>query len=379
MTAFSVEIALAVWTLAAGTWWILAGRLIAKANQPRAEAPASRSADSLTIFKPLPPLRKNAPDPRMIHAIESFLRQLDGPTTLLLGLHRRDRTAWEPVIGRWQKEFPAGWRLIERDQADVHANPKIAWQEILASHADGQWWLWSDADIVAPPDFISNLRGDMGAGPQNFWTYSYVVTAVDRPPGGLDALFANVEFFPGVLLLGGKPINFALGAGILFKAEDFRERIRWTEIGAWLSDDHFLGHRLAPGKLGRSRLETFSDFERWRPALLHYLRWQKTVRWCNPGGFAGQLLILPLIGWASFTACDFLNPAAIAGLAATWLMEMGAGYFLCRAAGCRLRGLQLGALPFWPWIRTLGWLACWLPWPVVWSGSVWWSLKKSNP
>ena len=63
--------------------------------------------------------------------------------------------------------------------------------------------------------------------------------------------------------------------------------------GASLADDHELGRRPAPVIISRVVTETCALETQLGPALRHVYRWQKTIRWCRPGGFAALVAILP--------------------------------------------------------------------------------------
>src|SRR5262249_50757332 len=126
----------------------------------------------------------------------------------------------------------------------------------------------------------------------------YVVREISAAPMMWEMLFANLEMLPGVLAVRrfGRA-KFGLGAGLLFHAETFRKKVAWKELGARLADDNALGNFLGPVRVSATTLETFSSETNSREAFEHYLRWQKTIRWCRPDGFAGLLVILPAAGW----------------------------------------------------------------------------------
>ena len=91
----------------------------------------------------------------------------------------------------------------------------------------------------------------------------------------------------------------------------------------------------------------------------------------RPGGFAGQLLILPVLGW--------LVTGHWAGLAVTVLLEGVVAVVLCRQVGCRLRLGQVLLVPLWSLARVITWIVCWLPLPVVFQSQqqVWWSVSRT--
>jgi hypothetical protein len=370
-----LEAALLGWSTLALAWWLISWRLV-PTEEP---APPADSADdetdnprnrSLTIFKPLPPLNGGAFDPA---GIESFLAQMDSQTELLLGLYEKDLATFERWLARMRELFPeARLRVVWRTAAGDVRNPKVAWLKILAPHATGDLWLWSDADIAVPPGFLQAAREEYAAGGAKMVTWSYIVGEIESAPALLDALYVNVEFFPGVLLLRGRgPVDFGLGAAMLFSRHDFARNVDWKELGAALADDFVLGQKLKPVRIGRDVLTTRADAATWRAALLHYLRWSKTVRWNRPGGTLARIVVLPVLGWIVFV---FLRPEWLSswlGLAGMVLVDSIAATLICRRVGCPLRPGNFALLPLWTVARVLVWAACWLPWPVVWRGEVW--------
>jgi hypothetical protein len=369
-----LEAALLGWSGLALVWWVISWRLVpAEEATPDEEFPEEKDASrfpSLTIFKPLPPLHGQAFDPA---GLESFLAQMDLQTELLLGLHEKDLATFEPWLTRMRELFPeVRWRVVWRTAAGDLRNPKIAWLKILAPHATGDLWLWSDADIAVPPGFLRAAREEYAAAGARMITWSYIVGGIDTAPALLDALYVNVEFLPGVMLLRGRgPVDFGLGAAMLFSRRDFERNVNWKELGAALADDFVLGQKLKPVRIGRDVLTTVADVVTWRAALLHYLRWSKTVRWNRPGGTLARIVVLPVLGWLVIVLAQPEWLVGWLGLIGIVLGDSLAAALICRRVGCRLRARDFALLPLWSIGRVLVWLACWLPWPVVWRGDVW--------
>jgi ceramide glucosyltransferase len=113
--------------------------------------------------------------------------------------------------------------------------------------------------------------------------------------------------------------------------------------------------------------------ENWRGAILHYLRWQKTIRWCRPGSYAAQLIVLPVVGWLTWLILNPTSMVAWLGLLGIVALDTIAALAICRVLGCRIGLRRIYAVPLWSLIRGLSWVACWLPWPIVWRGRRWWS------
>lgn len=366
------ELSLALWSGAGLLWWLSAWRLVSRDNAapiPPIEPVPHRP---LTVFKPLPPLGEKGLAP-FAEGIESFVAALDPESELLLGIHEFDRAATGSFVARLRAEYPkARLKVIFRTEPDDVANPKIAWQKLLSGHAEGEWWLWSDADIVAPAGFLARARAEYAARGAAMLTFPYVVCAIPAPPALFEALFVNVEFFPGVLLLRERgAVDFGLGAGMLFSRDDFMKRVDWAELGAMLADDYFLGQKLGPVQVARTRVVTVAHSTTWKEALLHDLRWTKTIRWNRPGGSFARLFVLPVLGWLIYAV---FHPAQGFGWLGLFLMmqaDVLMASLISRAAGCPLPLKNLVALEAWSLWRVALWIGGWLPWPVVWSGKKW--------
>ena len=366
-----VEIFLGMWSAAGLLWWSLATYLVIGNNAPRTSLqPVVRR--SLSIFKPLPRLDAVGLA-ALTEGLESFIAQLDVSSECLLGAHEADRPEVEPFLDLMRAKYPnARLKIFWRDTPDDVANPKIAWQKILAREATGELWLWSDADIVAPPGFLDQARAEFEAGGAGLLTFPYVVRKISRPAALLETLFVNAEFYPGVLLLRRLgTVDFGLGAGLLFERDAFRERVRWHDIGSELSDDFYLGQKLQPVRLGSSTLTTVATSARWRDALAHDWRWSKTIWWNRRIGSAARLFILPLLGWISFVAWQPGQIFGWVGLLGCITLEGLFAAVLCRKSGCPLPAKALFHLPWWTAWRALLWCLCWLPGTVHWSGRSW--------
>jgi hypothetical protein len=366
------EIVLLFWSGGALVWWLLAWRLTVTADIKSRHGAVSSSLRTLSVFKPLPPL---GPDGLKLVAagLESFVAQLDSESELLLGIHEADRDLTGPFLKRLRKTHSgARIKVVYRSDPDEMANPKIAWQKILAREAEGELWLWSDADIVASPGFLQSARFEFARSGAAMITFPYVVREIKSPPALLEALFVNAEFYPGVLLLRALgPVDFGLGAGMLFQRDDFVREVDWNEIGAWLADDFFLGQRLQPVCIGTAGLATQPSSATWKDALLHDLRWTKTIRWNRPIGSFSRVLIMPVLGWIAAVVFHPSSVYAWFGLLGMVQAEVLFAIAICHRTGCRLTWGQLPAVEIWSFWRLILWFLCWLPTPVSWSERLW--------
>ena len=377
------------WTLlAAGCWgfalWLVHRRMAAEAR-PQDIRPADVDSATLflSVFKPLAALQTADAPPELIAALESFVRQLDENTELLLGIEEQDAGAWQPVLDAWCRQYPrARLEPVCLDRPQTFLSPKVSWFHALAVHAGGELWFWSDSDIIAPPGLLTTLRHELDRPGTALVTCPYRIRRLDAAPALLETLFVNVEFLPGVLACRQfDAVRFGFGAGLFFRAATFRERVRWEELGERLACDNLLSQRLAPVRLSAVTVDTLPAAGHWRDAALHYLRWKKTVRWCAPVGFAGLIVITPVLGWLVVTA---LQPDLLRGwlgLLVTIHLEALAAWCICRRLGCSLPRRWAWALVGWSLARALAWGVCWLPWPIVFRSQrrMWWGLYQSQP
>jgi len=368
---------LTTWTALAAVWWILAYALAATARPRRHPEPGDElDPRRLTIFKPLASPLGTAELEHLGRCLESYVAELDGESELLIGCHERERTELETFVERMAERYPgAEVRLVVHpDPSGCCDNPKVSWMLLLAPHATGELWLWSDSDIEAPPGTLRSLRADFADPGVSFLTSPYVIRRVTSATELLDTLFVNAEFYPGTVLLGRLGlIRFGFGSGMLFEAEAFRSKIDWDFLGSCLAEDFHLGRLLGPAGLGSMRVSTTPASGDFWKALFHYLRWQKTIRWCRPGSYAAQAVVMPVVGWLAAVALMPGEPTAWLGLGAALALDSAAALAICRALACSLGWRRVPLVPLWSLLRALTWIACWLPWPVVWRGRKWWS------
>jgi len=376
------------WSLLAFCWWGTALWLVSRewkktrSRRMSESNAAQQNRSQLSIFKPIPSLHGDAPSLQLVDALESFVGQLTADAEALLGIEETEAAAWEPVIAKWRQTYPeARLNVISAPRPAQFHSPKVSWFHHLARYAEGEVWLWSDADIVAPAGSLQAMRREFSESNAGMLTCPYVVRSAGSAPMMLEALFVNLEFYPGVLFCRQMgPVRFGLGPAMMFSAARFHERAQWEKLGARMADGNALGRALAPVKISDTTVVTFAAESTWRDAIQHYFRWKKTVRWCQPVGFAGLIIIQPMLGWLLAVLLHPLSVFAWLGLAATGQVEVLTAAALFWLIGCELRSWSVVSL----WsllLRPLTWVASWMPWPVVFRSQKrkWRSLYHSVP
>ena len=223
------------------------------------------------------------------------------------------------------------------------------------------------------------MRGEFARAGTKLLTFPYVVREIATAPALLDALYVNAEFFPGVVLLRRLgTVDFGLGAGLLFRRDEFLNAVDWRELGSALADDFVLGQKLQPVRLSETTLVTAAEVATGQDAILHHLRWSKTVWWNRPAGAMARVLVLPLLGWIVYVVAHPAQPGAWLGLFVMMQIDVYFAALLCRQVGCYWRVRHLPATEMWSLGRIAVWLACWLPWPVMWNGAHWKAPKVNS-
>ena len=374
-----VEWILGLWTAAGWTWWLLSLKLVFDTRSTPVEFSPEHSSERqlLSIFKPLPRLNAGGLG-EMEAGLVSFVAQLDDRSELLLGVHAVDRGRLALFLQEMEIRFPkANLRVVTRSDPDQYPNPKIAWEVVLAKEAQGELWLWSDADIFAPAGFLERARSEFAARQATLLTFPYLVVETTTTPGFLDALFVNADFYPGVLLLRKlQRADFGLGAGLLFRRDDFLARVKWNELGAEIADDFYLGQKLGPVGISSATVTTTAGAGDWRLALAHYLRWSKTIRWNRPGGAAARITVLPLAGWTAAVLIQWNQTWTWLGWFTVWQVDVLAALLLCRWINCPIGWKDIIVSEGWAFWRIVAWAACWVPVGVQWGGVYWSGPRK---
>ncbi|HEX5420582.1 MAG TPA: glycosyltransferase [Gammaproteobacteria bacterium] len=367
-------LAIAVWTGFGLVWWAASFAIVAwRRPQGRQSGPQDRRR--ISVFKPVAGLVGREELDHLRYCLESFVAELDAHSEILIGVAESDRAQVSELLQKLRERYPsANLKLVVHSAREDYPNHKIAVMKALARYASGELWFWSDADMEAPPGTLRSLREDFAREGTGFVTSPYIVRKTGGATDVLDQLFVNLEFYPGAVLLGRLGlIGFGFGSGVLFEAAQFKRCVEWDYLGNCLADDYHLGRLLGHGRLGKVRLATVPGPNGWGAALLHYLRWHKTIRWCRPVSYAAELFVLPVVGCLLSVLCYPVSPLPWYALTAVVALDCAAAYSVCRALGSPLPLRHLPAVAAWSLMRGFVWMACWLPWPIVWRGQKWWS------
>jgi len=325
-------------------------------------------APPITILKPV----KGA-EPGMLANLESFVRQ-DYPKFQILFCLQNPQDAGLEIVEQLRRRYPNADLEIVISKNRIGYNPKINNLSNAYPFAKHDLLMISDSDVRVEPDFLRRAVQPM-ANPA-----IGLVTCLYRSDGGAsfgalaESLSINAQFLPKALvasfLLG---VRFAMGAVMLMRRSAFDASGGFQNLREHLADDYMLGTSIAACGYEVAFSPVIVDSTPGFPSILeslaHLVRWARTIRVCQPGGYLGLVLLqgLPI---ASLYLAFFglTQPMAMFWLALVFARIGSTAWMHGRYLGTR----RLAALS--PWI-PLGdllqfgiWLVGFRPGTVLWRG-----------
>ncbi|MDB5042332.1 MAG: glycosyl transferase, family 2 [Candidatus Eremiobacteraeota bacterium] len=331
----------------------------------RTRRPAAR-APYVTILKAL-----HGDEPLLAQKLRSFCDQDYPSYDVVLGARNGDdpALATASVVAT---EFSDRVRVVSaNDGTPHHANPKIDTLAALVPHARGDILVFADSDMRVTPDYLLAIVEPFADERVGAVTCLYRGVPADGGVASRLGAMANHEHFaPSVLiaerLLG---MRFGFGSTIAVRRTLFEEIGGLDAIGAHLADDALLcaevTKRGAAVVLSDYVVENVVDEPTFPGLWSHELRWARTQRALEPGGFAGVVLTypIPLALLHVAVARERSKPLVVLGAA------IALRYALAFAAACAFGARPAPLLV--PLRDTLGlavWCASFISRGVHWSG-----------
>ena len=309
--------ALAVLSLVLILWqWLAARRFPLHQRLPADPRPPSPvTFPSLTLLKPL-----KGCDAFTEACLRSwFAQQYQGPVQILFAVASPD----DPVCGivrKLQQEFPAADSRLVICGPLLGTNAKVSQLVQLEPLIKHDRLVISDADVLAPPDFLAATH-PASRIPPGLTCCFYCLANPATLAMQWEAVAINADFWSQVLQSQTlKPIDFALGAVMATPRRCLEEIGGFKALADCLADDYQLGHRIARRGYGIELspvvVECWSEPMGWSAVWKHQLRWARTVRVCQPAPYFFSILsngtLWPLVWLAANPA---LPVVAFAGFA----------------------------------------------------------------
>jgi ceramide glucosyltransferase len=159
------------------------------------------------------------------------------------------------------------------------------------------WIVICDADVKVEPQFLSGLFAPFENESRNIGLVHslYCCDKETTMASSWENVWINCDFWvQGLLGDWLKGTDFAFGAAIGLHRKTLEGIGGLEVVKDFLADDYQIGNRVA--RTGK-RLVFNSEFvtlesksQSWGETWKHLLRWSRTIRVCQPGGFAGSIV-----------------------------------------------------------------------------------------
>ena len=254
-------------------------------------------APDVTLFKPL-----KGCEPRTIECIASWLEQdYPGNVQILFGV-ADPKDPVLPELERLLKRYPAFHADIILCTENLGANRKVSSLIQMSRKANGEVWIVSDADILAPKDLVRNIVQPLSDPQNGAVNCLYQIVAPSGFAMSLEKIGVNADFWSQVaqsLRLAEQ--NFCLGAVMAVNATVFRETGGFEPLANMLADDYHIGNRIHhSGKkivLSSLVVDSIAHQANIREVWSHQLRWARTICFERPVSY-GLSIISNTTFWA---------------------------------------------------------------------------------
>jgi ceramide glucosyltransferase len=274
----TILIALAVLSIILNIWQWGAGATFPLHRR----STAAGFAPPLSVLKPL-----KGCDSETEACLESWFRQgYPAECELLFAVASRD----DPVCAILHKlmvQYPRRTARMVLAQPILGPNAKVSSLCHLFKEARHEHVILSDADVLAPEDFLLNLVAPLHEKTVGLVNCFYIFSTPRNLAMRLEALAVNADFWTNVLQsIAVRPMQFALGAAMATTRRDIIEMGGFEELLPLLADDYALGNRIARNgrmvEIAKVPVECRSAELSWREVWTHQLRWARTIAFPSP-------------------------------------------------------------------------------------------------
>lgn len=263
---------------------VSAFRFRRRASQPPAASP---SLPKVTLLKPLCGL-----EPNLEANLESFFRQ-DYPSFEIIFGTRDGTDAALAIVHKVQQRYPhVPTKIVFSGEPD-RPNAKVCSLDKMYSHAAGDYFIISDSDVEARPNYLREVIAPLLNPQVGLVTCLYRGVSTGGVWSRLEALGMSVEMTSGVLvaeMLEG--MRFALGPTMAARRDTIDSVGGMASLADYCADDYVLGHAVyALGQeveLSTHVIDHIVNHRSFRASLLHQLRWMKSTRFSRPAGHIGS-------------------------------------------------------------------------------------------
>ncbi|MGE5567909.1 MAG: bacteriohopanetetrol glucosamine biosynthesis glycosyltransferase HpnI [Rhodospirillales bacterium] len=275
---------------------VYAALVIVAARQYLAAGRRTRPASTfppISILKPLSGL-----DEGLEENLRSYFAQ-DYPDFEILCAVRNAGDPAAAVFEKLRLEYPGvPARLIVTGEPP-YANAKVFALDSMLAAARHDLLVMTDSDTRARPDLLQGLAAEFEDPRLGLTTCPYRGIPGRSFWSTLETIGMNTEFIAGILvarMLEG--MKFGVGPGMAVRREVLQRIGGFDALKDYLAEDFMMGKLAAEAGYGTALsscvIEHRIGSQRFRPNLLHRLRWARSTRRSRPVGYFGQAFTYPL-------------------------------------------------------------------------------------
>lgn len=245
-------------------------------------------------------------------------------------------------------------------------------------------WVISDADIRVDSQYLANIVALFQNEQVGAVSCLYRVNKTYDLGGLCEALYIEQSFAPGVILASTfAPANYAFGATIAVRKQDFEKVGSFASLENYLADDNLIGKRIAEnGKkviLSHYIVEDVLGKQYLRNTFLHLLRWNKTIRICQPIGyfFSGITYFFPWFALYAITSLYANNPNTLKILLLCLIIRIICAISVALALGTSFGIKRAMLAPIWDMFSFILWLLSFVGKTITWHDDTF-ILKKDG-
>jgi ceramide glucosyltransferase len=301
---------------------------------------APEATPSVTVLRPL-----FGDEPELQENLASGCRQTyAGPVQTILGA--QDPSDAALTVARGVQSDCPGQDISVSSHPLLHGtNRKISNLINLSAQARGDVVIIADSDVRFPPDAFNAIIAELDQPGVGLVYCLYRGRPTESGWSALAALDINTRFAPSVVIGQALGFNPCLGPAMALRADVLDQIGGLERLADVLADDYELGRavRQAGYRVSYPPLVIDHVFPEtsFTDLFTHELRWARTVRLVEPGGYFGSVIVhflpLALIG----SALTGFSPPTLAVLAGLTLFRLIHAGCLCRLLGAERRGLWL--------------------------------------
>lgn len=314
--------------LAVAIWAVLRFR--------RGRTEARGALPAVTILKPVCGL-----DHGMEENLRSFCEQ-DYPHYRVIFGVRDPRDPALPLLRRLAGEYPKAQVVLDER---VHGqNLKVSNLINMMPAARHDVIVIADSDMRVGRDYLYQVAMAFADPAVGAVTCLYRAAPVGPLSSTLGAMFINGWFFPSVLVaLSFQELRFCFGATMAARRTALEAIGGLAALAPYLADDYMLGNLVSARgykvRLAPCIVENVVHEPTLGSLFAHELRWARTVRACQPAGYAFSFISSSAITLAALAAvATRLNIGALGLLGAALALRLALHAALAPVTGLGTRG-----------------------------------------